>query len=418
MQLSRRTLLASALGAAACDRRPQFRDGKIHLRLATWGEQVELLGFRRVIARYQALHPNVVVHLEEISYNERSQVDTQIAAGVGPDLLRLQYLDVGRYTPGAALIDLSPYIPANLGEQFTPQVWAAVLHNGKPHAMPHQTDTSAIIYNKTMFRKLGISVPQSLDQSWHWDEFIDVARHLKKAFDFGFAMNWTMGGSFRWLNFLYQHGGSLLTNDMQHSAIQSDAGRQTLEWTQSFFRKGLVPMSDSAKSSEQLENLFANGVVGMYFDVGPQSIRELHTNFDWDATFIPRDKRFGSELGGNAVGVTRNAARPDIAADFLLFLTNEANMRDFVISAQFLPVRRKLLEEKLDYRFRPQEMAVHLAQSTTVPVELAQTVTLPEFHRIERALGNELDLAFTGGQSADTTVKHMEQAIERALTSA
>ena len=59
-------------------------------------------------------------------------------------------------------------------------------------------------------------------------------------------------------------------------------------------------------------------------------------------------------------------------------------------------------------------MRVHLLQSKTVPVDLARTVTLPEFHRIGRVLGDELDLAFTGGQSTELTLDHIAAAVTRA----
>ncbi|MBV9306831.1 MAG: hypothetical protein JOZ45_11860 [Acidobacteriaceae bacterium] len=59
-------------------------------------------------------------------------------------------------------------------------------------------------------------------------------------------------------------------------------------------------------------------------------------------------------------------------------------------------------------------MRVHLEQSKTVPLSLARTVTIPEFHRINRVLGDELDAAFTGGQSAEETLQNMAREIERA----
>ncbi len=407
MAISRRALFTGAIVATGCNRRFQPTDDKLHLQLSTWGEPVELTAFQRVIRRYESQHPDVSIDLETISYNERSKVDMRLAAGVGPDLLRVQYLDIGRYAPSNALIDLSRFLPRDLGQEFSSQVWTAVQFGGGIHALPHQTDTSAILFNKTLFDKLGIHPPQTLAESWHWEEFIDIARVIKKKCEYGFAVNWTMGGSFRWLNFLYQHGGSL-------ADIESSTGRETLEWTQSFFRERLVPASDSAKSSEQLENLFATEVIGMYFDVGPQSLRELDPHFSWAATYLPRDRQFAAELGGNAIGVTRDCKHPEVAADFAMFLTNEENMRDFAVAAQFIPVRKSLLENKPKYLYRADEMQVHLEQSTTVPNELARTVTDPEFHKIQRVLGNELDVAFTGGQSAEETLRRIARFIQHA----
>ena len=377
--------------------------------------EVELAAFRRIIGRYQAKQREIAIDLEEISYKERAEIDTLLAAGVGPDLFRVQYQDVGRYSPSGALIDLSKYLPKDFGGQFTEPVWTAVQYKGRPYALPHHTDTSAILYNKTLFDRIGIRAPQNLPESWHWGEFIEVAQAIKKSgFDYAFDMNWSFGGSFRWLNFLYQHGGCLLKDDYRHSAIPSPSAQETLRWTQAFFEKGLVPTSDSAKSSEQGEVLFAKQVVGMYFDVGPQALKELDVNFDWATTFLPRDKQFAAELGGNAIGISRDAKSYEAAVDFALFATNEENMRDFVVAGLFLPVRRSLLNQSLPYTYRPDEMRVHMEQAKTVPLHLARTVTLPEFHRINRSLGDELDAAFTGGQSAEETLQHIAREIERA----
>ncbi len=415
-QVSRRTLLAGSLASAvACRKKRAPQDRKLHLSFSVWGDDAELSAFTHIIRLFEQLNPGIAIDLRQISYEERHQIETLLAAGLGPDLFRVEYQEIGRYTPSGSLIDLSRYLPANLGDQFTPQSWAAVQHRGEPHALPHHTDTSAVLYNKSLFAKLGIKVPQSLAESWTWDQFIDVANHLKRACPFAFAVNWTLGGSFRWLNFLYQHGGSLTTDNGRQPAITSTAALETLRWTQSFFQQNLVPASDSARSSEGVESLFANRVVGMYFDVGPQAMRELRTGFEWSATFLPRDRHFASELGGNAVGVSRDSKHPDLAAAFALFLTNEANMRDFVTAAQFLPVRRKLLTEHLHYTYRPDEMQVHLEQSKTVPVDLARTVTLPQFYKIERVLGEELDEAFVGGQSAEMTLERIAAEMHRSL---
>ena len=413
-------MLAAGLGggltAASCQRRA-VHDGKVHLRFSTWGSQVEIDTFRRISDRYEAAHRDVVIDLDEISYRTQSSIDIELAAGVGPDVFRLEYDNVGRYSPSGAIIDLSRYVPNDLGEQFTAPVWTAVNYEGTPRALPHQTDTSAILYNKSVFKRLGLRPPERLEESWSWEEFVDVSRALKRVCEYAFAVNWTYNGSFRWLNFLHQHNGRLLEGNFKTSAIPSQAALETMRWTQSFFTQGFAPPSDSAKSTEEVENLFATGVVGMYFDVGPQGMRDIGSTMDWGTTFLPQDVRRAAELGGNAIAVTRDAKHPDIAADFAMFLTNEENMREFVVSAEFLPVRRSLLNEELPYKYKPDEMRVHLEQSKTVPVDLARTVTLPKFPRIARVLGDELDSAFTGGQSAEVSIENVARSIRRAFES-
>ena len=374
-----------------------------------------MVSFRNIIRKYEVAHPQVNIHLDEISYRTQSTIDVELAAGVGPDLFRVEYTNVGRYSPSGAIIDLSPYLDAGYGDDFTAPVWAAVQYRGKPHALPHHTDTSAILFNRPLLNSLGIKPPTELEQSWSWQEFIHVSKAIKKKCDFAFAVNWTFGGSFRWLNFLYQHGGQMLSADSRRCELQSQAALDTLRWTQSFFTEGLVPSSDSAQATQEIENLLQTGVVGMYFDVGPQGMRDMNSHMDWGTTFLPQDVRRASELGGNGIAVSRDCPHPEIAADFAKFVTNTENMREFVLAAEFLPVRKSVLKGPLPYQYAPQEMEIHLQQATTVPVQLARTVTLPRFPRISRSLGDELDLAFTGGQSAEVSLQRISRAVERSL---
>jgi multiple sugar transport system substrate-binding protein len=415
--ITRRTFLAAnAALAPSCYRRREPSDGKLHLTFSTWGDPAETAAFQLIIDRYEQLHPKIKIDLDQISYKFEQQLDTRLAAHVGPDLFRVQYQNLGRYTPNDSLVDLTPYLPPGIENDFTASSWSAVQHEGKTRAMPHHTDTNAIQYNRTLFRQMGIPVPRSLDESWTWEQFTDIARAIRrKTGGYAIGMDWTFEGSSRWLNFLYQHGGALLTSDLRKSAIPSAAAVETLQWNQRWFHEELIPPSDSAKSSEYVSNFFVTGVVHMIFDYGLLDLRARPPAFDWSVTYMPRDRQFASDLGGNAVGISRDCRHPEIAADFLLFLTNEQNMRDFVLAVGFIPVRKSLLKQQLPYQYRPEEMKVYMEQSTTVPVHLARTVTLPSFPRILRELGDNLNLAFSANQDAALSVDDLARSVRKIL---
>jgi ABC-type glycerol-3-phosphate transport system substrate-binding protein len=72
----------------------------------------------------------------------------------------------------------------------------------------------------------------------------------KAGAPYGFAMAW-QNAAYRWLPFLYQHGGQLLDAELRHPQIATATGIETIAWTQSWFRDGLVPPSTSIKSNEQ-----------------------------------------------------------------------------------------------------------------------------------------------------------------------
>ncbi|MFI5014678.1 MAG: ABC transporter substrate-binding protein [Hyphomicrobiales bacterium] len=416
-----RGALASVSALAAAAPRSARAQAPVTLTLAVWGAQAEQDGFNAVIRKYQALHPNVTIRLEVNGNGMQlyQQVDTRLAGHQAPDLFRIQYQQFGRYASARALVDLSPYVDAGYAAGFGPSFWQATNYQGKPYALPHHTDTFALYYNADILKKLDIQPPTSLERSWSWSEFIRVARAIKeKALaPYGFAMAWQTGAGYRWLPFLYQHGGQLLDADLRRPQIASPKGIETIAWTQSWFKEGLVPPSTYVKSTEQTQNLFANGTIGLLLggDWQIPFLEKNMTKWGWGVTYMPRDVAMASDLGGNCLAVSRDSKNPDVAADFLKFIVSEENMREFVTSAQFLPVRRTMMGEDLAYALRPEAMKVFVQQSTTIPAHLVSTVTMPVFSKINAALNDELDLAFTAGQDAAETARNIEAQTRTVL---
>src|SRR5918994_2026465 len=155
--------------------------GSGQLTFQTWASTSgEQKGFRGLVERFEKENPDASVKLEIVPGEQQyAKLDTRLAAGEGPDLARMQYQAIGRYSSQGALVDLTEYLEGNEASAFTPAFWQAVQYEDTPYALPHHTDTFAVFYNTGMFDKLGIEVPKSLDQGWTWDEFIQAAEQIK-----------------------------------------------------------------------------------------------------------------------------------------------------------------------------------------------------------------------------------------------
>ena len=420
-QILKSGVAAAGLGLAAGGlARPSLAQGATELSFAVWGSDAEVAAYRQVIEKYQATKPGVTIRLDVSPFPQfYQQLDTQLAGRQAPDIFRVTYQQVGRYAMAEAAVDLSDYIDGNAGEAFTPSVWKAVNLEDKPFALPHHTDTFALYYNKDILDKAGATVPTSLDQAWTWAEFGDLAKKLKAdaVSQYPFAMAWQNAAVHRWMIYLYQHGGKLVGDDLKTAAINSPAGIETIAWNQSWFTDGLVPPSTSLKSSERIQNLFANGTIAMMLNGNWQIpfLEKQATKFRWGVTYLPRDKAAADDLGGTCVAVSRDCDEPEAAADFLKFLTDEANMRDFVNAAQFLPVRQSLVDGGVQYALRPDEMKVFVEQTKTVPEHMVSTVIMPTWGKFNPRLADELDLAFTSGQSPEETAANIEGYVNDIL---
>ena len=170
------------------------------------------------------------------------------------------------------------------------------------------------------------------------------------------------------------------------------------------------------KSGEQIETLFSNGTTAMMLN-GDWLIPFVVDNMkaDWDVTYMIRDEGMASDLGGNALAVTRDSPNPEAAADFLKFAGNEENMSRFCINGGFIPVRTTLAERGLDYTQKPEQMNRFVEQATTVPEKMAMEQTVPAFGNIVQVLTDQLEAAFKTGQAPELTARNIANGIRENL---
>jgi len=136
-----------------------------------------------------------------------TKIDAQLQAGNAPDIFRVPYHTFGSYAGRGQLLDLTSSFSAGVKERFTPAAWAAVQNDGKAYGVPHNTDTSVILYNKALLKTAGITSPTSLKDAWTWEEFTDIAALLREGLPddkYPFAYNWQGNGVTRWLSWLFE----------------------------------------------------------------------------------------------------------------------------------------------------------------------------------------------------------------------
>lgn len=430
MDFSRRQMLAGigALGATAvlsgCAgfSRPSTDAGSDELTFTTWGTDAELAGFDRAIAAFEEATPGATVRLNIVPYEQMFEnIDAQLQSGTQPDIFRALYTNVGTYAGREQLLDLTDYVDADFGDQFTEQMWQAVQFDGTPFAVPHITDTSTILYNVEAFAAAGITaVPDTLESAWTWAEFDAILEQLRAQLPddrYPLAYNWQSNSVTRWFSWLFQAGGRFLDEDLTTPAIDSDAGREALEFTKSFFPRRMVPENNSVKSTTFASETFFSETAAMTF-AGTFLLPDAASvpPFEVGATFQPRNERGGSDLGGNPLVATAATTKPELAAQFLAFLTEREVMLDFCTASSLLPTRRDLVGEELAFEALPELGRFFVGQASTVQPEDAAQIASPYVDGIRTVLSDELEQAFIGGQSTDDTIANLSAGIAEATS--
>lgn len=390
------------------------------LTFTTWASETEQAAFEQLIAEYEDANEGVTIELNVVPYDQMfSNIDAQLASGDAPDLFRVDYGNLGVYSSQDQLLDISDYFTQEEADAFVPALWEAVSYDGKTYGVPHQTDVSALLLNTALLEAAGITdIPTKLEDAWTWDEFAEVADKLRASLPadkYPFVYNWQLGGTSRWLSWLFQAGGNLLEDDGVTPAIDSPEGVKALDFTKSFFEKGWVPPTSSVKSSGYADSVFAEQTAAMAF-VGSFLVPDMEyfNEFDWTATFMPVDERGATDLGGNALVATKDTATPDLAADFLKFMVSEDSMETFCAQTMELPTLLSLSNKDIAYTTRPDLMPIFVQQATTIEPSDVKQLTSPYMAAIATALQDQLELAFVGGQSTEDTLSNLTAAISEA----
>ena len=428
MALDRRTFLAllgAAAGSAAVSGCAGFTGGgggseegsDEELTFTLWAGDAELTAFEAIAREFEAAE-GIRVALQQVPFDQLlTTVDAGLQGGQAPDLFRVTYTDLGVYSSQGALLDLSQYLPEGYADQFRPGLWSAVTRDGAPFGVPHHTDTSMILVRSDAIEQAGLTLPTSYDEAWSWEQLDEALVRLQgvtAAQQFATGVNWQQFGAYRWLNFLGQTGGRLLTEDLSAPAVDSPEGLEALRFTQSFFERGLVPPTTSTKG-DYVDELFIAGTTASVFAGDFLLPAIADAGFDFEGTFLPRNPDATAELGGNAVVATADGPRAEQAAMFLEFLASQEQMARFCEATTVLPTRTDLAGSDLDYAVRPDLMELFVAQSEAITEEIVAQTTVPSFNEINAALVERLEQAFVGGDDAGAVLAELSADIERAL---
>ncbi len=393
------------------------------LTFTTWASESEQAAFEDLVAQFEQ-ESGATVELNVVPYEQMfTNIDAQLGSGDAPDIFRVDYGNLGVYSSQEQLLDLSSYFSDEEVDAFTPAMWEAVSFDGVPYGVPHQTDVSALLVNLDMLAAAGIdtsTLPTTQDDAWTWDEFAEVATQLRASMpaeQYPFVVNWQQGGVLRWLSWLFQAGGSLMDEDGTPQ-IDSPEGAAALDFTRSFYDQQWVPPASTPTGTVYADSLFSEQTTAMAF-VGSFLVPDLDyfNEFEWTALPMPRDERGATDLGGNALVATADAANPDLAAEFLRFMASEDAMSSFCGATNELPTLTALEGDAVEFAIRPDLMPVFVDQATTIePQDVAQ-LTSPAIAEIGVAMSTELEAAFVQGQSTEDTLANLDAAISEATGS-
>lgn len=370
---------------------------------------------KSIIQQYKEENPHVTINLIEVAYKDLdTKLKTMIAGGKPPALSRMT--NPGGYVNQA--LDLSPYVgdvDAFMG-QFVSSVQPYYYIDNKVVAVPMDVTANGLIYNKTLFDKAGVAVPQSPDEIWTWDEFAAALQQVKDKGGAKHGMVWDFTPH-RWSTQLYQFGGSIFTEDGTAAAINNENGVRAVEYFVKLHKDGLMPESVWL-GGENPNNLFRTGTVAAHFS-GNWMISNYKDidNFEWGITYMPKEVQRSSVPGGKYVMAFKGSGVEDEAAAFIQYLSSQEVNAKYTKESLFISPR--IDNAELDYEFGADMFAIFANELNNTPANAALDWSKQQIiPKVQNEIRDSIVEVLTGSKSAQQAMDAVAAKINAAIKEA
>lgn len=153
------------------DSEVQDKSSKKEITLTYWGLWEPKTIMEPILTEYKKEHPEVTINYEfQSSKDYRERLQSQLAAGSGPDIFRIHDTWIPMFLNQKQLAA----VPEGLIDwnDYYPVIKNTLNVNGEYYAVPLMIDTLALFYNKELFTSAGQSPPKN------WKELIETAKKL------------------------------------------------------------------------------------------------------------------------------------------------------------------------------------------------------------------------------------------------
>ncbi|SFB11798.1 multiple sugar transport system substrate-binding protein [Lentibacillus halodurans] len=372
--------------------------------------------FEGLVDEYNDMQDDVKIEYSttnNLTDYSNTKLPVAFANNEGPDIFMTSPGDFQKYADAGVMADLTPYFEDGIKEDFLPSALEAVTVDDKILALPFELELLGLYYNKTMLDEANVEVPET------WDELLEAAKKLTTDEVSGIALPTDKGSylNFVWYPFLWQNGGSVLSEDGKESTFNTPEVAEALEMWGSFFQEGAAPSKLQIDPTD-IGNL-GSGSAAMQI-VGTWAIPMLENEYGDGDEYgltpipIPAGGESATAAGGWKLAVNSNSEHIEEAAEFVMWALADDKERplEYVTETKFAySPRESVVEEGEEiYDKGLREVFTEEIYDSAIPE--------PEFGpEIVDAVGEALQNVMFSGMSGEEAAEIAHEKIQAVLDS-
>lgn len=283
------------------------------------------------VTLFNKTHPGICVTLQDVGAGspEFTKLLDAMQAGTGaPDVVQFNYSLTYTYVHNHYLVDLSKYGANSVKKDFPAGSLAGVSYQGGLYAIPQDTGNEAIMYNKVLLAKYGLSVPTT------WQQLVADGQKLHSQNPSIYIDDFAPGDAETVLSQMTQAGARpfvLNGTTLQIGFTSPGAKAFATIWDELLSQHLVDTIPDY---DTQFYNALNDGQIVFWqpqaWAPGLMTSLMTKTEGDWAIAPLPQftaGANVGVNGGGSPTAVTAQTKYPQQATDFVIWLnTNLKNL--------------------------------------------------------------------------------------------
>lgn len=426
------TLVVSACGAPAApatgtEAAPSGGSGKqVSLRMVESLTSPERTAVLRGIAdKYEAQNPNVKIEIISPPLEGADQKIAQMLMNKQPmDVVEVREQTATQFVNNGWIAPMDKYVEA--WEEYDTLTQAAkdsiTLIGGKAYLIPYGFYQRALFYRQDWFKEAGLEVPKTWEDIYEsGKKLVDPAKNR-----FGWSFRGAKGGFFYADMFYWDYlgfdkiahpTGGYFTKDGK-TIFSTPEAKEALEFYKKIFTD-ISPKDSIAWGFSEMVQGFMGGTTAMLVQ-DPEVVASCAASMkegEWGVAKMPVGPS-GQSMFPNGYagwGITSFTENPDIAADFVLFLSNAENNTDFARQYSTIPIHSTAPDMDSYFKEGPFATYMEMAKEPDVYKFVSAPQQYAAFAEYFATIDQMYQKYLTDAITADDLLKYLDEYWSKAL---
>lgn len=314
-----------------------------------------------LIKKFEAAHPDIKLTAQYIPTGDAliQKLITAVQSNTAPDISWLHSDYMEDLVDADAIFQMEHFIKGanGISDEELHKIYPSLLQysawKGVLYSLPMEATNLALIYNKDMFKEVGLD-PERPPQTWEELKEYSAKLTMDKDKDGNFERigffvpnypaagplgNWMV---WQFLPYIWQAGGDVITADQSHVIFNEEPGIKALTlW------KELYQSQKLNKFTNDYDIAFASQRLAMAMD-GPWNLpryEEIVKDFNYGFAFLPAGPaKRATVVGGEYLAIFKQSKHPDAAWAFLKWMISAEAQAEWSMLSKYLPIRKDVVE--------------------------------------------------------------------------